>query len=222
MLAAGAASPCTAAAHTCVAKSPRGLRGADALAALSCPGVTRLHALPATDTDSQYGVGSGSYRHDYEGWDTYLYGEAAGAGGAASLDAAAGPAEAAAQWEAWHAWQAQHPGGRYPQPGGAGEDSYARYMRPDDVYWEQQAQQQAQQGVASGGGAAAAAGDGHGQHEEAAGNADEGAQEALGLIGGYGSGSESESESAGDKERADSGRGLDDDGTKSNGNAKGG
>lgn len=152
-----------------------------------------LPALPAADTDAQYGAGGGSsYRHDYEGWDSYLYGQAAAAaGGGASLEAATDPVAASAQWDAWHAWQAQHPGSHYPQPGGAGQDSYARYMRPEDAYWEQQAQQQqAEQGGASGAAAAAAGGGGH-EQEEAAEDADEVAQEALGLIGGYGSSSES-------------------------------
>ncbi len=169
-------------------------------------GFTPLPALPAADTDAQYGAGGSSgYRHDYEGWDSFLYGQGAAAGGGASLEEAADPAAAAAQWEAWHAWQAQHPGGHYPQPGGA-EDSYVRYMRPDDVYWEQHAQQQeAHQGGTSGAAAAAAAEDGRPENcDQAAENADEVAQEALGLIGGYGSDSDSERRK-GDEHAADGG-----------------
>ncbi|EFN52859.1 hypothetical protein CHLNCDRAFT_138339 [Chlorella variabilis] len=188
------------------------------LAATVQPG---LASASYPNTDAQYGGGGGGrYRHSYEGWDQFLYQQQQGEGGGGSDGEAAageesadeaGPEEVerdeAAQWAAWQAWQQQHPGGYYPS-GAAAADDYTRYMRPEDHYW-QQAQEQGWAAGAAGAAAAAAAGtvvvaaQQPLSHQEAEQDEDEAAEQALGLIAGYGSGSDSggEGEEGGGKER---------------------
>lgn len=168
--------------------------------------------LPA-DTDEQYGgaaADSGAgYRHTYEGWDSYAYQQQPGQE----------PADEAAQWAAWQAWQASGGGGgRGGHYGGIdamarGGDDFARYLRPEDHQWlaQQQAQQQGAAHAAAGtwdgqwaagavwdgqGGAWAATPGGGEQQQAQPGEGqqaeDDVAQEALGLLGGYGSSSDEE------------------------------
>eukprot|EP00887_Chlorella_sp_A99_P000567 scaffold17.g567.t1 len=170
---------------------------------------------------AQYGAQHGRYWHDYEGWDEFYYAQQAeaqqgadagaegteggGAGDGAEGTEGGGAGDGAegtegAQGEAWAAWRAGH---AYPSskggPLGAG-DGYERYMRPRDVAaeaayaaWQaqQDAWQQAQQAEQQGPGL----------------DADQAAEEALGLIGGYGSASEEEEEGEGGE--GDAGAGAD-------------
>jgi hypothetical protein len=183
------------------------------LAATVRPGAASA-AYP--NTDGQFGGGP-SYKHTYQGWDSFHYGQQQqqgqqggygeqGQGGEqGGEDDATYDEDEVAQWAAGEAWQAKQAGGYYPGSFTGGDD-YLRYLRPEDQW------AQAQAAGAAAAAAAAAAGPGgvaptaatttqqqrqqqqqrqeHGQHEQQA--ADAVAQEALGLIGGYGSGSDSE------------------------------
>ncbi|PSC68748.1 Pre-mRNA-splicing factor cwc2 [Micractinium conductrix] len=180
------------------------------LAATVRPGVA---SATYPDTSGQYG-GSG-YKHEYEGWDTYLYSGGGGGTGEGQGDGD-GELDSEERWAAWQEWQAQQrrEGGFLAKPAGFIEDDFSRYLRPEDHWAEQQAAAATRAAVAQ---AEIAAGGAGGwqppphqqqqqqqqaqtqtqkrqrEEEEAAGRV----QEALGLIGGYGSGNESEEEGGG-------------------------
>jgi hypothetical protein len=92
----------------------------------------------------------------------------------------------AAQWAAWREWQQHNPHGTYAVPGGAADDSYARYMRPEDHYWEAVPAQQLAEAASAGERVAA----GGPLAEQQQTGQDEAAEQALGLIAGYGSDSD--------------------------------
>lgn len=184
------------------------------------------HSCPSSlaDTDEQYGgeaapAGAG-YRHTYEGWDSYAYQQQ----GQEPADEAA----KWAAWQAWQSGGGGGGGGgRFSIDAMArGGDDYTRYLRPEDHEWMAQQQAQQQHGAAQaatgvwngqgaawpaaaqawdgqGGGAWAAAAGGYeqqqAQQEQEHQDQDEVAQEALGLLGGYGSSSDEEEGSGGGK-----------------------
>jgi hypothetical protein len=187
------------------------------LAATVRPGAASA-AYP--NTDGQFG-GKPSYKHTYQGWDSFhygqqqqqqqgqqhgqqgVYGEQGQGGEQGDEDDATYDEDDVVQWAAGEAWQAKQAGGYYPGSFTGGDD-YLRYLRPEDQWAQAQAAGAAAAAAAAaagpGGMASTAAATTHQPPQPQQQRQEQGQHEqqaadavaqALGLIGGYGSGSDS-------------------------------